>query len=65
MSYLNQAEDWERFQAEQPMLAAAFAIPGCLFVPPPGVDARQAYTQIFAACVAIWLHIALIGCAIS
>lgn len=59
MSYLNPAEDWERLQAEQPFIAGLIAsAPRSIVIPPPGVDPFSAYGRIFAACTAIWLHVA-------
>lgn len=64
MSYLNEAEDWERLQREQPMIAMYFAMaPRSLFAPPPGVDGAKAYMQMACACLAIWGHV-IVLCAL-
>lgn len=66
MSYLNHAEDWERLQAADPFLAGMImSAPRSLFVPPPGVDARQAYASAFSLFISVWMHIGLLCAALS
>jgi hypothetical protein len=62
LSYLNPAEEWERLQVVNPHLASMILMaPRSIVVPPPGVDARDAYTRVFAGCISAWLHMAALG----